>query len=145
MSALRETAGRDEPLVVYYDGACLLCRSEIGFYRRRVMPGAVQWVDVNAGSGAALPLDLDRERALARFHVRLPDGRLADGARGFAALWRAVPGWRALGRFADRPLVAPALEAAYRAFLFLRPALQRTAGWLVRAPRWPRRPRDRMQ
>ena len=73
-----------QPTVVYFDGACPLCRREISFYRSRVEPGAIEWVDLSAEDGTEVAPDLDRKRALARFHVRLPDGRLADGARAFA-------------------------------------------------------------
>lgn len=45
-----------------------------------------------------------------------------------AALWRALPGWRWLGRIVGARLVLPLAEGAYRAFLPLRPRL---LPWLV--------------
>ena len=113
------------PLTVYHHGSCPLCRRAIGSYRRRPGGDAVSWVDVSPEADTALPGDLDREHALARIHVRLPDGRLVQGARDFAALWAAMPGFRLLGRIAGTAPVAPLLELAYRLFLRLRPAMQR--------------------
>ena len=88
------------PLTVLYDGACPLCRREIGIYRglkplRSDSP--VCFADV---SDAALPLPpgTTREQLLARFHVRGRDGELLSGARAFLALWAALPGWRWLAR-----------------------------------------------
>ena len=89
----------DETLTVYYDGACPLCRAEIGHYRRCRGAERIAFVDV-APDGAPLGPDLDRAAARARFHVRDADGRLRSGAAGFARLWSALPGWRWLG--ADR-------------------------------------------
>lgn len=115
--------------IVYYDGSCPLCRREIAIYRRLEPLSELRWEDVSRAD-ARLPAGLDTRAAMARFHVALPGGELRSGARGFVALWRVLPGWRWLGRFASLPGVTPLLELAYRAFLPLRPRLQR---WL--APR----------
>ncbi len=112
---------------VYFDGACPLCRREIGFYRRRRGAERIRWVDVGRSACEVVDDDLCRREALSRFHVRLADGRLVSGARAFAELWSQLPGWRALGRCARLPAVTPLLEAAYRAFLRVRPVLQTLA------------------
>ena len=114
-------------LTVLYDGACPLCRREIAMYRGLATVQPLAFVDVSDPS-AALPPGADRARLLARFHVLRADGSLADGARGFVALWAALPGWRWLARLAAVPGVTPLMELAYRAFLRLRPAMQRIAG-----------------
>lgn len=126
------SATRAAVLTVYYDGACPLCRREIGFFRRRDAAAAIEWVDASAGSGETIAPDLKRSDALARFHVRLPDGRLHSGASGFAAMWSAVPGYRWLGRLARSPAAQPVLELAYRGFLPIRPLFQRIAVVLER-------------
>ena len=53
-------------LTVYYDGACPLCRREIGFYRDCRGAEAVAWVDI-AGSAEAPAPDLPRAAALAQW------------------------------------------------------------------------------
>jgi predicted DCC family thiol-disulfide oxidoreductase YuxK len=63
---------------------------------------------------------------LARFHAS-EDGELLSGAAAFAAMWRAIPLLRPLGLLARSPLALRVLEAAYLAFLRVRPALQRAA------------------
>jgi len=68
-------------LTVYYDGACPLCRREIDFYRRRSGGDSVAWVDAAAFEDHLISPDLTRADALARFHVRLPNGTLESGAR----------------------------------------------------------------
>jgi predicted DCC family thiol-disulfide oxidoreductase YuxK len=115
-------------MTVYYDGSCPLCTAEIGHYRKLDKNGAVDFADVSSPTGEPGP-DLAREAAMARFHVRTPDGRLLSGAAAFAALWRTMPGpWRMLGLVAGwRPLTLM-LEGLYRAFLPVRPALSRAFG-----------------
>lgn len=105
------------PITVYYDGACPVCRREIGFYQSRT-GGAVTYCDVTAEVCPAP--DLSREEALRRFHVRQADGALVSGAAAFLALWRATPGFRLAGRLLSaRPVVA-VLDVAYSGFLRLR-------------------------
>jgi predicted DCC family thiol-disulfide oxidoreductase YuxK len=109
---------------VLYDGSCPLCTAEIGLYRDRDGEGRLHLVDVSA-PGAALPQGLDREAAMARFHVIAPDGQVLSGAAAFIEVWRGLPGWRWLARPADLPGVEPVLEVTYRAFLKVRPAMVR--------------------
>ena len=110
-------ARTQSPLTVYYDGACPVCRREIGFYQRRTGP-EVSYCDV-ALEACPAP-GLTREEALARFHVRQADGALVSGAAAFLALWRETPGFRMASRVLSvRPIVA-LLDVAYAGFLHLR-------------------------
>ncbi|AWN53039.1 DUF393 domain-containing protein [Methylobacterium sp. 17Sr1-1] len=120
-----------DDLTVYYDGACPLCRTEIGHYRGCAGAERVRFVDLaTLHDDASLGPGLDRAAAQARFHVREADGRLVSGAAAFARLWRRLPAWRWLGRLVEvrvlgcRPVLLLA-EAAYRLFLPLRPCLAR--------------------
>jgi len=113
-------------LTVYYDGACPLCRAEIGVYRNATGADRLAFVDVSA-DGTELPPGLDRGTALRRFHVADARGELQSGARAFAHLWIALPRWRWLGRLVALPVVSTIAEVTYRLFLRVRPALQRVA------------------
>lgn len=118
-------------LTVLYDGACPLCRREIGVYRGLQSSRAVCFADVS-DTAQPLPPGTTREQLLARFHVRNTDGRLLSGAQAFLALWAALPGWRWLALAGRLPGVAWAMERFYRLFLRVRPALQRWASRLDR-------------
>lgn len=122
------------PLTVLYDGACPLCRREIGIYRglKPLQADApVCFADV---SDAAVPLPpgTTREQLLARFHVRGRDGELRSGAQAFLALWAELPGWRWLALAGRAPGAAWVMERTYRLFLRWRPTLQRWAARLDR-------------
>lgn len=111
-------------LTVLYDGACPLCRAEIGVYRGLPSDTPLCFADVSA-PGQALPEGLSREQLLARFHVQHGDGRVESGARAFLALWATLPGWRWLARLGRVPGAPSLMEGLYRLFLVFRPALQR--------------------
>jgi predicted DCC family thiol-disulfide oxidoreductase YuxK len=116
-------AGACDSLTVMFDGACPLCRREIGLYQSLTPLENVAWLDVSKATAHMNPAD--QARYMARFHVRQKDGSLLSGAAAFVALWLTMPGWRWLGRFGRLPGVTPVLELMYRGFLHLRPYLQR--------------------
>lgn len=107
---------------VWYDGACPLCLREIALMRRLDKRGAIDFIDVAAGSDPSCPID--SATLLARFHAE-EDGVVHSGAAAFAAMWRAIPLLRPLGLAARNPLILRLLEKAYLRFLKLRPRLQR--------------------
>ena len=128
----------DQPVTVFYDGACPLCAWEIKQYAAQDAGGSLHFVDVSGGPGecAALPPSLDRDLALRRLHVMTEDG-LKSGAAAFTEVWRVLPGWRHAAAFARLPLVLPMLEGGYRAFLLVRPLLSRTARLFAKTPHRP--------
>ena len=118
-------------LTVLYDGACPLCRREIGLYRG--LPASVPLCLADVSDAARpLPAGTTRAAPMARFHVIDAQGRLIGGASAFLALWAVLPGWRWLARAGRLPGVAGLMELVYRLFLHVRPRLQRLAASLER-------------
>jgi predicted DCC family thiol-disulfide oxidoreductase YuxK len=111
-------------LTVYYDGSCPLCRAEIDHYASEPGAAALCFRDVSAADAEPGP-GLTRGEAMARFHVRRADGTLLSGADAFVGIWRVLPRWRWAARAASLPGAMTVLEAGYRLFLPVRPALSR--------------------
>lgn len=135
MEPVQKLVDEAPPLTVMYDGACPLCRREIGIYRglKPVQTDApVCFADVSDAS-VPLPPGTTREQLLARFHVRGRDGALLSGAQAFLALWAELPGWRWLALAGRAPGATWLMERAYRLFLCCRPTLQRVAVRLERS------------
>lgn len=128
-SSTTETTQTPATLTVLYDGACPLCRREIGVYRHLRSDAPVCFADVS-DAAASLPSGTTRQQLLARFHVQRHDGELLSGAQAFLALWSVLPGWRWLARVGRLPGAAWLMERAYRFFLRVRPTLQRWASRL---------------
>lgn len=124
MRRMTQTAPK---VTVLYDGACPLCRREIGVYQRAEGAERVSWCDVSPADAA--PPGITREEAMSRFHVIDSDGSLKSGAAAFIALWLSLPRWRWMGRIASLPPLPWLLERAYAGFLRIRPAVQR---WVAR-------------
>ena len=124
------TCTTPDGLTVLYDGACPLCRREIGVYRGLTPTEPLGFCDISdpaVSLPAPLPAGLSQADLLARFHVQHADGRIESGARAFISLWERLPYWRWLARLGRLPGMAALMEIAYRGFLRVRPTMQRWA------------------
>jgi len=113
-----------QSLTVYFDGACPLCQAEISHYRKQEGADAICFLDVSR-SEETVAVDLTRQQAMKRFHVRGSDGLLLAGAPAFVAVWSTLPRWRLAARLATLPGILTILEVAYRLFLPVRPAVSK--------------------
>ena len=116
-------------MTVYFDGACPLCRAEIGYYQNQNGAEYIEFSDVSAND-SALPDGLTRAQAMARFHVRNADGDLPSGAAAFVHIWRTLPGWRRAARIASLPGAMTVMEFGYVSFLRVRPLISKFFGRL---------------
>ncbi len=122
-----EYAATNSEVTVWYDSACPLCVREIALMRKLDTRDAIEFVDILGKEGCPI----DRKKLLARFHAREAGGPIVSGAAAFAAMWRAIPRLRWLGRLARYRPVLWLLEGFYRVFLLIRPALQNVVRRLV--------------
>ena len=132
---MTESSKTTPTLTVLYDGACPLCRREIGVYQGLCPLKAdepIHFADVN-NQALSLPAGTTREQLMARFHVQRAGGELLSGAQAFLALWAALPGWRWLAYAGRLPGAVWLMERTYRLFLRCRPVLQRWASRFDRA------------
>jgi predicted DCC family thiol-disulfide oxidoreductase YuxK len=79
---------------VFYDGGCPLCRREIHHYRRLRGAEHLIWVDLSTDDRMLAVHGLERQAAMARFHVLDASGRWQTGAWAFIELWSHLPAYR---------------------------------------------------
>lgn len=128
-TGLSETGRQDDNgrIRVFYDGSCPLCRREISFLSRQDGSEVFAFDDISTRSSGRVTEGLSCETAMQRMHVQKPDGQIVSGARAFLVMWGALPRYRWVARALSVPPMPTILEGLYRAFLIVRPALQRLA------------------
>ena len=114
---------KSEQTTVFYDGACPLCRREIGVYKRLKGADDIVWQDLSSMDAQQLPSGLSLSTALKRFHVQTSDGWLLSGGMAFVHLWSKLPRLAFLGTVGSLPVISDLIELFYRISLHCRPAI----------------------
>lgn len=100
---------------VYYDGACPLCRREMGMLRRLDRRGLIQFTDIAAADFDFARLGRSLGEMMGEIHGRLPDGTWIKGVEVFRRLYGAV-GFRWVVTASRWPGIRQALDLGYRVF-----------------------------
>jgi ubiquinone biosynthesis monooxygenase Coq7 len=106
---------------VYFDGACPLCSKEIATYKQWRGAERIDWIDASACPESELGVELKRDAALARLHVRNNEGKLEHGATAFLELWKHFPAMAWLTPLLSRQVTIKLLDVLYLLFLKIRP------------------------
>lgn len=110
---------------VYYDGACPLCRSEMGVLMRDNQAGRLRFVDIAEQGFDATALGVTQAALMARLHVRRPDGTWLVGVPAVQAAYAAT-GHHRIAALLGQPAIAR----------LARPAYDWLADHRYRLPRW---------
>lgn len=92
-------------IVTFYNGACPVCRTEIGHYRGIDARHGLDlgWCDISREPDVAAALGVDGEALKRRLHAVDEDGGLHVGLDAFILLWSRLPRFRWLSRLVAFP------------------------------------------
>jgi predicted DCC family thiol-disulfide oxidoreductase YuxK len=79
------------PIRIFFDGACPLCRSKMGFYERMEHGGRLQFIDVTAPEFDPVPFGIAIDAFMHEIHAIDQGGRIYRGVDVFLAIWQAFP------------------------------------------------------
>lgn len=81
-------------MIIFYDGHCPLCRTEMNHLRRYDQHQTLQMVDIQSQTFAHNYPHLDWDALNNRIHVQLDDGTMISGLDATYKVWEAVgKGW----------------------------------------------------
>jgi predicted DCC family thiol-disulfide oxidoreductase YuxK len=98
---------------LYYDGACPVCRAEIGKLAR-FSRGRIELKDIHELDGE--DAGLDKNVLLSRLHLKTAGGEWVTGLKANIRAWRHTP-FRHLWRILDWPPIRPVSERCYEYWL----------------------------
>jgi predicted DCC family thiol-disulfide oxidoreductase YuxK len=111
------------PVRVFYDGACLVCATEIEHYVRHDRHGRLTPVDISPeGFSAELP-GVSRQALMYELHVVDSGGTIYRGVDAFWAIWQAFPAnswYGLLGKLITLPVINGCARLMYRGFARIR-------------------------
>ncbi|RED51554.1 TIGR01777 family oxidoreductase [Aestuariispira insulae] len=104
-----------EPLTVYYNHACGICRREIGHYQKLAEAGKrpLECLDINSHPRALAAYGLGPNDIRRRLYVLDGDGHLFGGVDSFIRIWALIPRFHGLAVLAQMPLVNPLAGLIY--------------------------------
>ena len=113
---------------VYFDGDCLICNSEIAFYRRKKGAELIEWVDIQSEKFDAKVEHVSLPEMNRIFHVKDENGRWITGVDAFVEIWKRIPSLKMLATAARIPGSHALMKIGYNIFVRVRPYLPRKAG-----------------
>ena len=107
------------PLEIFYDGSCLVCRSEMETYRRENPQNRLRFIDISATDFAAEKYGKSESEFMDKLHVRDAEGNFSTGVDAFMLIWQAYPSGslcRLLGAVIGLPGINLFSHLGYRVF-----------------------------
>lgn len=107
------------PLEIFYDGSCIVCATEMDYYRRRNPQQRLIFTDISTADFDAEQYGLTLQQFMAELHIRDADGRYFVGVDAFLALWGTFPSgslYRLFGAAIALPGIHLAATVGYRLF-----------------------------
>jgi predicted DCC family thiol-disulfide oxidoreductase YuxK len=111
------------PLSVFYDGACVVCSTEVEHYRRKDREGRLMVVDISAADFKPEQYGIPLAAFMREMHVIDRQGQVYRGVEAFWAIWQAFPAstvYGLLGTLITLPLLNPLARLCYRGFARIR-------------------------
>jgi len=114
------------PLTVFYDGACIVCATEIEHYLKKDHGGKLLAVDISSHDFDPAPYKISMTDFMQQLHAIDQDSQVFKGIDSFWAIWQAFPPstiYGVMGRIIQSPLVNRLARIGYWMFARIRPYL----------------------
>ncbi|SFI37879.1 Predicted thiol-disulfide oxidoreductase YuxK, DCC family [Nitrosomonas sp. Nm34] len=107
------------PIKVYYNSACPVCKAGIENQKSRMKGCPVEWKDVHSHPVLVTEIHSELEQVRERLHVVDEQGQTYIGFDAFLTIWRHSPGekWKAI--LLGLPLIRQLGRIAYNQFAAL--------------------------
>ena len=86
----------------YYNESCKICRTEINHYKK--INKSITWIDVIKDNKALNDTRSSPKELIRRLHV-IENGKVFRGIDAFLIVWREIPRYRFLFKFASLPII----------------------------------------
>ncbi len=106
------------PVTVFYDGACIVCSTEIEHYREKDSHDRLILVDISRVDFDPDHYGKTRDDLMGRLHVLDRDGVFYMGLDAFPVIWQALPGriYRVLSFLVTLPGLHSLFQVVYQLF-----------------------------
>jgi predicted DCC family thiol-disulfide oxidoreductase YuxK len=114
------------PVRIFYDGACIVCATEIREYQRQDRDGRLVAMDISAPDFRPDEFQIPLPEFMYELHVIDRNGNIYRGVEAFWAIWQAFPAsplYRLMGALVTAPVLNRVARLLYTGFARIRPFL----------------------
>jgi predicted DCC family thiol-disulfide oxidoreductase YuxK len=111
------------PISVFYDGACIVCSTEIEHYRRKDHANRLILIDISAPDFRPEPFNINLQSFMYELHVIDQRSKVYTGIEAFWAIWQAFPTstfYGLIGSAINLPGINTLARLFYRGFAGIR-------------------------
>lgn len=105
-----------EKIRILYDGNCIVCSTEILYYKRIDKKNQIEIIDISDSNFNAKNFNLDPKEVDLKLHVIDEDNKLYIGVDAFIKIWSLFPQWKPVGKIASLPGIKQLFEVGYFCF-----------------------------
>ena len=108
-------SGKD-PIKVYYNSACPVCKAGIERQKGKMEGCAIEWKDVHLNSQLVAEINSEIEPVRERLHVVDGCGQMHTGFDAFLVIWQHSPYEKWKARLFGLPIIKQLCRVAYNLF-----------------------------
>jgi len=116
------------PLLVFFDGSCGVCATEMQLYRKKDHEGRLVFIDISTPGFDPAPYGLSHAEFMSQMHAIDREGTVFRAIEAFRAIWLAFPAssyYGALGTIIALPGISGLARIGYALFARYRKYLPR--------------------
>jgi predicted DCC family thiol-disulfide oxidoreductase YuxK len=110
-------------LKIFYDGACLVCHTEIEIYRKHDENKQIEFIDISLPTFSEKEYPVTKKDLNKYFHIQTPNGLFIHGVPAFMEIWQLLPKWQWLEKLTNNIICRPSMKIGYFIFVYIRPYL----------------------
>jgi predicted DCC family thiol-disulfide oxidoreductase YuxK len=107
---------------VFYDGNCLVCDTEINYYRKQKNNDLINWVNISDHNFNPFQYGIENLPFKQRLYAK-KDNDLYDGIDTFLLIWETLQIWSFMVKISKIKLIRKVMDIGYYFFTIIRPYL----------------------
>ena len=109
-------------LYVFYDGNCLVCDTEINFYKKNQNQNLINWIDISSSNFNAVDYGLENFPFKKKLYAK-KGNEFIEGVNTFIVIWKTLNIFSFLVYLSKFKIIRYVMNQGYNFFILIRPYL----------------------